>query len=51
MKWDRPSIADYGTLSDLTQSHLPGGPEDCGGKHGVAAGHSAPPGPACPSGH
>jgi hypothetical protein len=50
MKYTAPTIVDYGDLIAITASMPPGGPEDCGGKHGEAAGHTAPPGPACPSG-
>jgi hypothetical protein len=51
MEYTVPKITDYGDLIDLTASMPPGGPEDCGGKHGEPAGHTAPPGPACPSGN
>jgi hypothetical protein len=51
MKYTTPTIVDYGDLLAITASMPPGGPEDCGGKMGEAAGHTAPPGPACPSGH
>jgi hypothetical protein len=49
MTYDKPTIKDHGTLTELTLNQPPGGPEDCGGKHGVEAGHTANPGPACPS--
>jgi hypothetical protein len=49
MVYSKPSVTDYGDLTTLTAALPPGGPEDCGGKHGEAAGHTAPPGPACPS--
>jgi hypothetical protein len=49
MVYSKPSVTDYGDLTTLTAGMPPGGPEDCGGKHGTAAGHTAPPGPACPS--
>lgn len=49
MTYTKPAITDYGDLRTLTAAMPAGGPEDCSGKQGVAAGHSAPPGPACPS--
>lgn len=49
MVYSKPEVTDYGDLAALTASMPPGGPEDCGGKMGQAAGHTAPQGPACPS--
>ena len=50
MIYTKPTIADYGDVTALTLAGPPGGPEDCGGKQGTAAGHTVPQGPACPSG-
>jgi hypothetical protein len=50
MVYSKPSITDYGDLATLTAALPPGGPEDGGGKLGSPAGHTAPPGPAVPSG-
>lgn len=48
MRYERPTIEDYGTLIELTAMMNVGGPEDAIQK-GVGA-SSAPPGHSCPTG-